>query len=159
MPQLESHAQPIACNAPPFPARNSGCLVTKYVGGFDLVHISFKTVLSWLLKNAMHRHNRSTIIPDTVVINDVSDMAVLRADVYRAFDAKELPKKHKWVIHFAKVTVNLSGLYHNTHIRPHPGNEEADQLSSRSRRVDFKCWSFGQAQVRHHDDLKVLACR
>ncbi|KAF7858898.1 hypothetical protein EAF04_008939 [Stromatinia cepivora] len=101
--------------------RDTRCRITNHTTGTEVAHLCPEQEKEWFLNNMMYRYNSNTSLDHQSILNDTSNMILLRSDLHKAFDDRVFflyPKSNDFTVHVMEPATDIVLLYHN--IRTHP---------------------------------------
>lgn len=105
-------------------SRDVGCRITAHQTATEVAHICPKHEEDWFLSNDLQTWNINTALDPDNLLNDMSNLLLLRSDLHKAFDDRIFvffPKADDgFVVHFLKQTTDLGEIHHNSYLHPIP---------------------------------------
>lgn len=105
-------------------ARDITCRISNHATGVQVAHICPEHERDWFMSNSMPQYNSNTSLDPQNLLNDPSNLILLRSDLHTAFDDRKFviyPKDgnaDSFVVHMLEPTSDIGPLYHNS--RTHP---------------------------------------
>jgi hypothetical protein len=102
-------------------ARDATCRVSGHFTGTEVAHLCPEHEREWFLRNSMGMWNTDLTLDPDSLLNDLSNVILLRSDLHTAFDERKFvfyPKSDDgFVVHMLEPTPDLGQLYHNVHVQ------------------------------------------
>lgn len=105
-------------------ARDITCRISNHATGVQVAHICPEHERDWFMSNSMPQYNSNISLDPQNLLNDMSNLILLRSDLHTAFDDRKFviyPKDgnvDSFVVHMLEPTSDIGSLYHNS--RTHP---------------------------------------
>ena len=103
-------------------ARDVKCRITGHFTGTQVAHLCPEHESEWFHQNSMSVHNTDFTLDPENLLNDLSNVVLMRSDLHLAFDDRKFtfyPKEtSKLVVHMLEPSPDLTQLYHNVQVQP-----------------------------------------